>query len=63
VFALAQRDVRALEVLYDRYGTYSVSLRVVETSSWQRTSSRKYSRLWRRPELFDATRGRLSPGS
>lgn len=62
VFALAQRDVRALEALYDRYGdyVYSVSLRVVgDVQLAEDISQEVFLRLWRRPDLFDAARGRF----
>lgn len=62
VTALRKRDVKALEVLYDRYGdyVYSVSLRVVGDSQVAEDVSQEvFLRLWRRPDLFDASRGRF----
>lgn len=62
VFALAARDVRALEALYDRYGdyVYSVSLRVVgDVQLAEDIAQEVFLRLWRRPDLFDAARGRF----
>lgn len=62
VIALAGRDVRALEALYDRYGdyVYSVSLRVVGDAQLAEDIAQEvFLRLWRRPELFDASRGRF----
>src|SRR5262245_12234440 len=59
---LARRDVRALEVLYDRYGdyVYSVSLRVVgDVQLAEDIAQEVFLRLWRRPDLFVATRGRF----
>jgi RNA polymerase sigma-70 factor (ECF subfamily) len=62
VAALASRDTRALETLFDRYGdyVYSVSLRVVGDSQLAEDIAQEvFLRLWRRPDLFDAARGRF----
>jgi RNA polymerase sigma-70 factor (ECF subfamily) len=62
VAELARRDVRALEALYDRYGdiVYSVSLRVVgDVQLAEDIAQDVFFRLWSRPELFDAGRGRF----
>jgi RNA polymerase sigma-70 factor (ECF subfamily) len=62
VLALAHRDVKALETLYDRYGdyVYSVSLRVVgDVQVAEDVAQEVFLRLWRRPDLFDSTRGRF----
>jgi RNA polymerase sigma-70 factor (ECF subfamily) len=62
VIALKRRDVRALEALYDRYGdyVYSVSLRVVgDVQVAEDVTQEVYLRLWNRPDLFDAARGRF----
>jgi RNA polymerase sigma-70 factor (ECF subfamily) len=59
---LERRDVRALEVLYDRYGdyVYSVSLRVVgDVQLAEDIAQEVFLRLWRRPDLFVASRGRF----
>jgi RNA polymerase sigma-70 factor, ECF subfamily len=62
VLQLSLRDARALEVLYDRYGdfVYSVSLRVVGDAQLAEDIAQEvFLRLWRRPDLFNATRGRF----
>lgn len=62
VAALAGRDVKALEALYDRHGdyVYSVSLRVVgDVQLAEDIAQEVFLRLWRRPDLFDASRGRF----
>src|SRR5262245_13922825 len=62
VSLLGERDVRALEVLYDRYGdyVYSVSLRVVgDVQLAEDIAQEVFLRLWRRPDLFDIGRGRF----
>jgi RNA polymerase sigma-70 factor (ECF subfamily) len=62
VIALAQRDVKALEAIYDRYGdyVYSVSLRVVGDAQLAEDIAQEvFLRLWRRPDLFDSGRGRF----
>lgn len=62
VTALEARDTRALEVLYDRYGdyVYSVCLRMVnDVQLAEDLTQEVFLRLWRRPDLFDATRGKF----
>ena len=62
VAELVRHDIRALEALYDRYGdiVYSVSLRVVgDTQLAEDITQEVFLRLWRRPDLFDESRGRF----
>lgn len=62
VTALEARDTRALEALYDRYGdyVYSVCLRMVnDVQLAEDLTQEVFLRLWRRPDLFDATRGKF----
>jgi RNA polymerase sigma-70 factor (ECF subfamily) len=62
VEALESRDQKALETLYDRYGdyVYSVCLRMVgDVQLAEDLSQEVFLRLWRRPDLFDAERGRF----
>jgi RNA polymerase sigma-70 factor (ECF subfamily) len=62
VVALETRDQRALEALYDRYGdyVYSVCLRMVgDVQLAEDLTQEVFLRLWRRPDLFDAARGRF----
>jgi RNA polymerase sigma-70 factor (ECF subfamily) len=62
VAALEERDARALEALYDRYGdyVYSVCLRMVgDVQLAEDLSQEVFLRVWRRPDLFDAGRGRF----
>jgi RNA polymerase sigma-70 factor, ECF subfamily len=62
VLALEKRDQRALEALYDRYGdyVYSVCLRMVsDVQLAEDLTQEVFLRLWRRPDLFDAQRGRF----
>lgn len=59
---LGQRDLAAFEALYDRYGdlVYSVSLRVVgDTHVAEEVAQDVFLRVWRRPELFDLSRGKF----
>ena len=62
VNALDERDARALEALYDRYGdyVYSICLRMVrDVQLAEDLTQEVFLRVWRRPDLFDATRGRF----
>jgi RNA polymerase sigma-70 factor (ECF subfamily) len=62
VTALEVRDERALETLYDRYGdyVYSVCLRMVgDVQLAEDLSQEVFLRLWRRPDLYDVSRGRF----
>lgn len=59
---LAGRDLAAFEALYDRYGdlVYSVSLRVVgDTYVAEDVTQDVFLRVWRRPDQFDAQRGKF----
>ena len=61
VVALKTRDQRALETLYDRYGdyVYSVCLRMVgDVQLAEDLTQEVFLRLWRRPDLYDVSRGR-----
>jgi RNA polymerase sigma-70 factor (ECF subfamily) len=62
VEALEIRDERALETLYDRHGdyVYSVCLRMVgDVQLAEDLSQEVFLRLWRRPDLYDVSRGRF----
>ena len=62
VEALEDRDERALETLYDRHGdyVYSVCLRMVgDIQLAEDLSQEVFLRLWRRPDLYDVSRGRF----
>jgi RNA polymerase sigma-70 factor, ECF subfamily len=62
VRALEERDSKALEALYDRYGdyVYSICLRMVrDVQLAEDLTQEVFLRVWRRPDLFDATRGRF----
>ena len=62
VGALEERDARALEALYDRYGdyVYSICLRMVrDVQLAEDLTQEVFLRVWRRPDLFDASRGRF----
>jgi len=62
VLAIEKRDAQALEALYDRYGdiVYSVCLRMVgDVQLAEDLSQEVFLRLWRRPALFDAGRGKF----
>jgi RNA polymerase sigma-70 factor (ECF subfamily) len=62
VEALEFRDERALETLFDRHGdyVYSVCLRMVgDVQLAEDLSQEVFLRLWRRPDLFDVSRGRF----
>ena len=63
VSRLADRDLEAFETLYDQYAdlVYSVALRVVgDTHVAQDVTQDVFLRLWRRPEQFDARRGKFT---
>jgi RNA polymerase sigma-70 factor (ECF subfamily) len=62
VGALERRDSKALEALYDRYGdyVYSICLRMVrDVQLAEDLTQEVFLRVWRRPDLFDASRGRF----
>jgi RNA polymerase sigma-70 factor (ECF subfamily) len=62
VEALEVRDERAVETLYDRYGdyVYSICLRMVgDVQLAEDLSQEVFLRLWRRPDLYDESRGRF----
>lgn len=62
VASLTAGDISALEVLYDRYSTlvFSVSLRVLyDRQLAEDVTQEVFLRLWRRPQSFDPSRGRL----
>ena len=62
VAALEQRGAKALEALYDRYGdyVYSVCMRMVgDVQLAEDLTQDVFLRLWRRPDLYDAGRGRF----
>jgi RNA polymerase sigma-70 factor, ECF subfamily len=62
VAGLEERDERSLEALYDRYGdyVYSVCLRMVgDVQLAEDLSQEVFLRLWRRPDLYDESRGRF----
>ena len=62
VDALEDRDQRALETLYDRHAdyVYSVCLRMVgDVQLAEDLTQEVFLRLWRRPDLYDASRGRF----
>jgi len=62
VIALDVRDERALEAIYDRYGdyVYSICLRMVgDVQLAEDLSQEVFLRLWRRPDLYDVSRGRF----
>ncbi len=62
VIALESRDQRALEALYDRYGdyVYSVCMRMVgDVQLAEDLTQEVFLRLWRRPDLYDVSRGRF----
>lgn len=60
--SLIAGDISALEELYDRYSSlvFSVSLRVLyDRQLAEDVTQEVFLRLWRRPQSFDPTRGRL----
>jgi RNA polymerase sigma-70 factor, ECF subfamily len=59
---LAERDVQALETLYGRHAraVYSLSLKLLgEPGAAEEIVQECFLKLWRRPELYRASRGRL----
>ncbi|MGH2585232.1 MAG: sigma-70 family RNA polymerase sigma factor [Dehalococcoidia bacterium] len=59
---VVQRDAEAFARLYDRYTdlVYSVALRVVADPALAQDAAQDvFLRLWRRPEAYDASRGRF----
>jgi RNA polymerase sigma-70 factor, ECF subfamily len=64
VSAIRSGDEQAMAQLYDRYSpvVYSVALRVLgNTAAAEDVLQEVFMQLWRRPEMFDASRGSL-PG-
>ncbi|HKS90686.1 MAG TPA: sigma-70 family RNA polymerase sigma factor [Tepidiformaceae bacterium] len=62
MLAIVQRDEAAFSLLYDRYSSlvYSTCLRVLaDPHLAQDTTQEVFVRLWRTPESFVASRGRL----
>ncbi len=62
MFGLVNRDVAALETLYDRYSTlvYSVALRVVSDRGLAEDIVQEvFLQLWRRPNSYDSAHGRF----
>lgn len=60
---LAMRDIKAFEVLYDRYGTlvYSTALRVVgDPQLAEDIAQEVFLRIWRRPDHYVSQRGRFA---
>lgn len=58
---LAERDTRALEVLYDRHARalYSLALRILgEPAAAEEVVQECFLKLWRAPERYQARRGR-----
>ena len=63
MFGLVNRDVAALETLYDRYSTlvYSVAARVVSDRGLAEDIVQEvFLRLWRRPNSYDSSHGRFA---
>jgi RNA polymerase sigma-70 factor (ECF subfamily) len=60
---IADRDLRAFETLYDRYGdlVYSVSLRILgDAYMAEDVTQDVFTRVWHRPEQFDLQRGKFT---
>lgn len=63
VTRLRWRDIAAFEALYDRHAAlvYSVAYRVVGNAQVAEDVTQEvFLRLWRRPDLFDVSRGRFT---
>ena len=61
---LARRDVRALELLYDRHAraVYSLALKMLaDPPAAEEIVQESFLKLWRQPELYEARRGKLLP--
>jgi RNA polymerase sigma-70 factor, ECF subfamily len=61
---LRDGDENAMADLYDRYSSivYGVALRVLhDTTAAEDVLQEVFLQLWRRPQVFDAGRGRLAP--
>lgn len=61
---LRARDEHAMADLYDRYSgiVYGVALRVLgDTTAAEDVLQEVFLQLWRRPQAFDADRGKLAP--
>ena len=64
MIGLAERDVGALETLYDRYSTFifSVALRILsDRGPAEDIVQEVFLQLWRRPTSYDAAHGRFVP--
>jgi len=64
ISALRSGDEKAIAELYDRYSSvvYSVALRVLgDTGAAEDVLQDVFMQLWRKPGLFDASRGKLAP--
>lgn len=62
VASLARGDARALEALYERHGraVYSMALHLLgDVGSAEEVVQETFLKLWRRPEAYQAHRGRL----
>jgi RNA polymerase sigma-70 factor (ECF subfamily) len=64
IAAIRSGDASAMAVLYDRYSSlvYSVALRILGDSGLSEDVLQDvFMQLWRRPEMFDSSRGSLGP--